>query len=143
MNSKREELKTEYELSVNNFGNTKGYEDLFALARELQTLILMKPGSYPSHPEMGVGIQDYQFEYLDNITLSEINSTINSQAFKYIKSDYIGRIKVEKVPNKLESKVNSIGVLVNLAYDINNSSSFILTFEQLEKKGKITSRIFI
>lgn len=140
---KDEELKKEFELSVNNFGTATEYEDLFALAREIQTLILMKPGSFPNHPEMGVGIQDYQFEYLDNLTISEISTRINDQINTYINSNYVANAKVQIIPNKLQSKENTLGVLINLAYDINHSSEFILTFEQLEKKGKVASKIFI
>ena len=139
----REELKTEFELSVNNFGNTTEYNDLEALAREIQTLILMIPGSYPNHPEMGVGIQTYQFEFLDQFTISEISDRINKQITQYINSDYITRAVVELIPNKLQPKANTLGVLINLAKNINKSDSFILTFEQLEKKNKVISKIFI
>ena len=35
------------------------------------TLLLMKPGQYPSIPELGINIESYLFEYADDKTLPD------------------------------------------------------------------------
>lgn len=143
------ELTNQFELSVDDFGKTTQVEGFYAIAKAVQSLILLQPGSYPNHPEMGVGIKDYQFEFLDRTTLDEIEERINEQISKYINSIYITEAVVDIIPNKLESKQNTIGVLLNFANlnrqsDTNtNPDSILLTFEQVEKKGQIKSQILI
>lgn len=44
------------------------------------TLLLMKPGQYPSIPELGINIEQYLFEYADDKTLPDkITNEINEQ----------------------------------------------------------------
>lgn len=136
-------LKKEFVLDINSFGTTTNVEQLGGLARMIQTLMLLKPGTYPNHPEMGIGIEDYKFEFLDETTLADISERANSQIKKYIPSNLINDVKVGKVDNTLEKKNNTIGLLVNLISNLNGRDNIIITFSDLGKKGKIESKIYI
>jgi hypothetical protein len=133
----------EYVLNVNDYGTTESISDVLALAREIQTLMLIIPGTYPNHGDLGIGIQTYQFEILDSQTLSEIQRRCNTQISKYIPTSAIQNIRVEKVDNKLTGKNNTIGVLLNLAKPLSGKDSIILTFSDLGKVGKVSSEIYI
>lgn len=54
-----------------------------AWAQLILQLIFLKPGTYPSQPEMGIGIQDYDYEYLD-VAIEKLNSIIQAQIAMYL-----------------------------------------------------------
>jgi len=137
-------LKNEFFLSIDDFGNVSSYDGLPALARLIQRLIIMQPMSYPDEPDMGVGIANYEFEFMDKLTLSEIEEKIKTQIDKYIPNSNINSILVEGIVDEKTNQKSIIGVLINLSTNKNyNSDSMILTFDKVGKRGKIESKIYI
>ena len=53
--------RKEYMLSVDNLSRPKVVTGQEAIATLLIRLLLLKPGSDPLHPDMGVGLEDYRF----------------------------------------------------------------------------------
>jgi len=143
LNEIEECLKNECFLQINDFGSVSMYGDLTALARLIQRLIIMHPMSYPDEPEMGVGIESYEFEFMDNITLSELTDKIKNQIDKYIPNSFIGNILVDVIDTDKSGKKNTIGVLVNLTKTKDDKNNMILTFDKVGKTGKIESKIYI
>lgn len=134
-----EELKQEFYLEINDFQKIDTVEGLYALARLVQTLCLLEPGSYPNHPEMGIGIANFKFEYADDETISEIKSRINDQISKYIGSSFITNVDAKMILDEKTKKQNKVAI----AIDLMEGKNFILTFENSEINGKIISDIFI
>ena len=47
---------TEFSFSVDDFENPKTYKDAEAIATLLVRLLILEPGTFQSHPDMGVGL---------------------------------------------------------------------------------------
>lgn len=75
----------EYSLSVNSFNEPKVYEKAPALLLLLTRLILLEPGTFQSHPDMGVGlITNYRYRVDDGSLASELQSRIKTQIDTYL-----------------------------------------------------------
>lgn len=75
----------DYSLSVNNFNEPKVYERASALMMLLTRLILLEPGLFQSHPDMGVGlISRYRYKVDDGSLASELQARIQSQIDTYL-----------------------------------------------------------
>lgn len=143
----QEYLKNEYILQSSEYDDAKKYNGLLALAFQIQRLIFIDPGTYPNHPKMGVGIRSYQFEKLNNSTLSQIRNKITEQINKYITPDSDINIKVTIEPyNKDNSSkvINSIVIRFELSKKIQGSNDFIIVFKQSPiVSKKIDSEVYI
>lgn len=82
-------MATEYLLSLNKFDRPKKYVDKQGKAAATQTLItrliLMEPGTFQHHPQMGVGIVS-RYRYSDTEDLSMLEDDIKWQMATYIPS---------------------------------------------------------
>lgn len=73
----------EYTLSVNKFNQPKVTTGIKAIINKIITLIMMKPGTYPTRPYMGVGLADnYRYTFTDDIP--NIKSEVNKQIETYL-----------------------------------------------------------
>jgi hypothetical protein len=140
--------KKEFFLDIDDYGECASYEGLFAIAKLLQTLFLLIPGTYPNHPEMGIGLTEYQFEFMDDETKNELQFKANRQIGKYLPTYKIMGVTISFVKDDATGKQNTLSVLVNIANDdtgdvLDAMNSMVLTFEQLGKTGKIVSKLYI
>lgn len=78
-----ESSKKELGLSINTFNKPTEYIGTTAWSQLIMNLLFLRPGTYPSIPNMGIGIQDYEFEFLD-VTIEKLNTAINSQIQLYL-----------------------------------------------------------
>ena len=75
----------EYSLKVNDFNEPKMYEKQQALMLLLTRLILLEPGTFQSHPDMGVGlISNFRYRVDDGSLVSDLKSRIQSQINTYL-----------------------------------------------------------
>ena len=75
----------EYSLKVNDFNEPKVYEKQQALMLLLTRLILLEPGTFQSHPDMGVGlISNFRYRVDDGSLVSDLKSSIQSQINTYL-----------------------------------------------------------
>lgn len=75
----------EYSLKVNDFNEPKTYEKQQALMLLLTRLILLEPGTFQSHPDMGVGlISNFRYRVDDGSLVSDLKSRIQSQINTYL-----------------------------------------------------------
>jgi len=143
INQKSEELKKECLLEFDNFQNPSTVEELEGVATMIHTLMFLVPGTYPDCPEMGIAIQDYQFEILDDQMISKIRTHITEQVNKYLPSITIRNIIVKKFENDSLRKTIGIGFDVGLGNnnDPDASKQFFLTLEEKPDSREIISRI--
>lgn len=74
---------SEYALSVNDFGQPAVLTNSDAIAVKLIELLLLKPGTYPTRPNMGVGlVENYRYTFFDNI--SDLQTEIQNQINTYL-----------------------------------------------------------
>ena len=75
----------EYSLSVNNFNEPEVFEKQKALMLLLTRLILLEPGTFQSHPDMGVGlISNYRYRVDDGSLSSDLKARIQTQIDTYL-----------------------------------------------------------
>lgn len=74
----------EHVLSLNNFGMPKVFNDNDSAYVLIIRLILLEPGKFQSHPDMGVGIRSrYRFNNEENF-LMNLQNDIKKQIDKYL-----------------------------------------------------------
>ena len=75
----------EYSLKVNDFNEPKVYERQQALMLLLTRLILLEPGTFQSHPDMGVGlISNFRYRVDDGSLIADLKSRIQTQIDTYL-----------------------------------------------------------
>ena len=73
----------EYAFNVDEFENPKVYSDTDAIAILLSRLLLLEPGLFQSHPEMGVGlVSKYRYQLSDK--LPDLTADFRKQIEKYL-----------------------------------------------------------
>ena len=88
-------FKNELVLEKSNFNTMTMREDKTALAQVIQNLLFIEKGTYPNQPELGVGIENYLFEKMDNGTCSSLADAIKEQIENFAPSKYIVDVNVE------------------------------------------------
>lgn len=71
-------------LEPGEYNKVQEYTDANAIILAIRNLILSAPGNYPFNPSMGLDIRKYQFDLLDDQTVSDIQTELNRQIAKYI-----------------------------------------------------------
>lgn len=89
---------SELYLSKDIYNKPSELDDMLAVAQLFQNLLLIEKGTYPNQPELGVGIENYLFELLDNDTIRDITSIVDNQVQQFIPTEYtiISRISRQK-----------------------------------------------
>lgn len=74
---------TEHSFGVDSFNHPAVFYNNDAIAAKIYEIIMMKPGTYPTRPYMGVGlIKNYRYDFFEN--LSTLESTIQEQLDTYL-----------------------------------------------------------
>jgi hypothetical protein len=131
------EINTDFNIVNNETG-------VRALALRLQTLLLTEPGTYPNNYSLGIGVQKYDFEFLDDATLSDLRSKISEQVSKWVpaSSQYIKNTIVENMNTYNENITNSIIVAFELGSQ--TDEKFIgIVLKKDTSTSRVTSEILI
>ncbi len=78
-----ESSKKELSLGINVFNKPTELSGPNAWSQLILNLLFLRPGTYPSQPSMGIGIQDYDYEFLD-AAITKLDTEINSQIRIYL-----------------------------------------------------------
>jgi hypothetical protein len=130
--------KKEIILDVDKFNKVSTESGIVGLAINIRNLILLRKKTYPTTPDMGIGIQDYKFEDLDDSLISSLQETIHSQINTYIPNTEVESVYVEKMANR-HNKYNTIGVMVL----IKPVSKIVFLLDQDKVTKKILSEIYV
>ena len=84
----------EMDFSLNNFNEQKIYTGAMAYAHKIKNLLFMRPGDFPSMPEMGINIQSIRYQSLDDLVAGELREKLSDQITKYIMSLPVENIEV-------------------------------------------------
>ena len=88
--------KKELGLSTNVFNKATEYKGKTAWFQLILNLIFLRPGTYPSIPNMGVGIQDYEYEFLDDVK-DNIQAAIQEQVKTFLPDIPLENVEVTNV----------------------------------------------
>ena len=106
----------EYAFSVDDFQNPKEFKDAEAVCTLLVRLLLLEPGTYQSHPEMGVGlISKYRFSVEG--TASDLQSDFQRQIEKYLPQLQGVRVSVTEKDHKFNIAAEFENVLYGISFD--------------------------
>ncbi len=126
--------KKEVTLEINAFDKPKELSQVEAWSQLLLNLIFLRPGTYPSMPEMGVGIEDYQFDFLED-AIEELTAAITAQQKTYLSDIPLNGINCSQIEHKgapvllIQFVFNVEDQLKTSAIAINTSSRKFLDFE--------------
>ena len=88
--------KKELGLSTNVFNKATEYQGKTAWFQLILNLIFLRPGTYPSIPNMGVGLQDYEYEYIDD-GKDNIRNKIEEQVNLFLPDVPLASVEVTSV----------------------------------------------
>ena len=129
-----ESSKNEASLQINSFDKPEELTDVKAWSQLILNLIFLKPCTYPSLPEMGVGIENYQYEFLED-TVNELSTKITEQQKTYLPDVPLSGIQISKMDHNGEPILviqlifNTESGAVSSAVAINVSKRNFLNFD--------------
>lgn len=139
----KEPFKKEAILDNDNFNRPVLQDDLVALAQVIQNILIYEKGTFPNQPQLGLGIRNYLFEILDNITLTTLEDEIKEQIDLFAPNDRIVDVKAEVIKNQFGEK--TIGLLFFISSnkpEKDYENFLILAGVQKNTKKIITNVIF-
>ena len=113
----------EYSMSVDDFKNPKTYSDREAVCVLLARLLLLEPGTFQSHPNMGVGLVS-KYRYGVDVA-SDLQSNFKNQIELYLPQLQGCRVNVTQSGQVLNIAVEYNNVLYGVSF--NQSSNKIST----------------
>lgn len=75
--------KVELSLSVNNFDEPTELTGINAWVKLVTNLMFMQKGTYPTDPNAGCEIQQYEFEFIDDV-IDTVRDSITEQVRTYL-----------------------------------------------------------
>ena len=91
---------SELDFKLNDFRRQKVLTDDDAIVQLIRRLLIMRKGSYPSDPDMGVDLASYRFIDIDTLVAGELQSAIRDQISKYIPRANVEDIQISKLKYK-------------------------------------------
>lgn len=88
--------KKELSLSTNVFNKPTELVGINAWAQLIIQLLFLKPGTFPSIPRMGIGVQNYEFEFMD-AAIDKLNEDIPRQIDTYLPDVPVESVRASSV----------------------------------------------
>lgn len=144
-NSNHGKKKFNYELLLdfNNFKQQAAYNDMEALAKVFQNIMILNPGNLPNQPELGIGISSYEFEILDEQLITELTNKIKTQCSRFAPNNYIYDVTVEKL--KLKNGLVSLAIFFYLSKYTKEKGepNVAVLFNKQRVNSKLLSSIYV
>ena len=133
--------KTEITFNIDNFKKPKVLNNLHAKAQKFLNLLKTIPGTYPDHPDLGVNIDQYMFEYLTSENLLKIQEHIKRQVDTYMPDSGINLILVQRQEDSLTGRNNTIGIAISLVDEYGRAAEMFYFITREVEKG--TTRVIV
>lgn len=123
----------DFTLNLSEYGNCEKLSDSNSILYAIKNIILSRPGNYPLMPDLGINIQKYQFELLDDYTISTIKSDLLKQITKYIPTIDDVQVTVQKVEDVVNGEYkNAVGISVSIMESGEESTGNFLVIKDNE-----------
>jgi hypothetical protein len=130
-------------LDVNDYNTNEERKGLLALAQTVQNLVIHEPDTYPNMPGLGVGIENYQFELIDDETINDLTDKVNSNIEKFIPTDVSIECKIDIVENELKQNIIIMSFVVTGLSDYNTVDKFTVAFGKNPFNHSLVSKIIL
>ena len=99
------------------------------------TLLFMKPGQYPSIPELGIDIESYLFEYSDDNKIpSEIKSKLDDQCSMLSMVGFDIDVSLQNMPDGTGALIVTVSASETLGYGSESPKVIIgITYDKLNR----------
>ena len=94
------------------YGLIQQYTGNNSLILAVRNILLSRPGNFPFTPGIGMDIEKFQFDFLDEETLGSIKSGLETQMDKYLPSTNSVETLVRKVEDP-DSSIPMVGISVS------------------------------
>lgn len=132
-------FKKEVELNENGIFGQAFKENLLAYAQVVQNIIIIEPGTYPNHPDLGVGIERYLHEHFTTALKNEISTKINNQISKFAPvAKSLTSVKVEFI-----KKILYINIEISSTDNEEDIVSFSILYGIQQQTNLLKSRLII
>lgn len=98
--NKNEITISELDFGFDDFRKQKVFTNDDAYVQLIKRLLSTRKGTYPSIPDMGIGIQTYRFEDMDMLAAGDLKNEITRQINTYIPNIPLEDIGIYKLPYK-------------------------------------------
>ena len=115
---------------MNEYGKLKEYTGANAAVLAIRNIILTKKGNFPLSPSLGLDIENYQFDFLDQTTVNQLKADLLSQINTFVPSLENVSVQVEIVEGNDEYPGNAIGIMVSaIGENEKLNASFLVTHD--------------
>jgi hypothetical protein len=144
MATNREAEKTEFTLEVSPYREAGRSRGAVGLARQLQTLLIMEPGTIPGALDAGVGIGSYEYEFMDSSTISDLTTRVSNQLSRFLPNNLIADLAISVVDGEANAKVLAVRVLLKSTNTDSNEKMILALFARKAGSSKgLVSKIVV
>ncbi|AMS01316.1 base plate wedge subunit [Bacillus phage AR9] len=136
-------FKSELLLEKSIYNTNAERKDLEALAQTIQNLMIIEQGTYPNQPELGVGIENYQFEFIDDQLKQELKEKVDNQISKFIPTNIGIQFDLDTVDNDRGSKILVFTFIVSRDIQTTNDPDQITIIFGRQSNKKVISKIIL
>lgn len=108
--------KKECVLGINSFDKPTELIGKNAWVQLVINLLFLKKGTYPSIPEMGIGIQYYEYEFIDEVK-EKLEAEIKEQIRKYLPD-----IPIDSVILSTTESAGTFILIIAITFVVNGAS---------------------
>ena len=116
----------DYQFDLGEYNKASEYFDNDALILGIRNILLSRPGNFPFNPSLGMDIKKYQFDLLDDKTISDINKELGRQLSLYMPDLQNIQVNVSKVDGNNGEAYLGIIVMTTMNGE-NVNASFLLS----------------
>lgn len=109
-------IYNEHAFSINKFNTPKVYTDKVAIYTLLVRLLLLEPGTFQTHPEMGVGIVS-RYRYSFEGIARDLKKDIDNQIATFLPEFQGVEVNVTDTDNRLYITITIDGTLYDFTFD--------------------------
>jgi hypothetical protein len=137
-------MGNEHMLIRSPFNTSEMVNGNLALANIFQSILITEPGTYPTNPTLGIGIQaKYPFEFLDDYTVSQLRNEIYDQISTFVPGINLFEVTIEQLPNQ-SSTSKTIGIMFTVgSVDMPSPQEMVILLTQNTKNSRVVSQIYI
>lgn len=131
----------ELTLNRSEFNRLDQRTDKISLAQTIQNLLIIKKGTYPNQPELGIGIEEYMFELASEDVIRDLEYAIDEQIKKFIPTNYNIEFEVDTDNQYSKKGLSVLSITFTINDNENDGSSFQLLFGKSDRENKLVSRL--
>lgn len=145
-------FNNELTLNITEFNRFDIKSNLYAFAQQVQNICLIEKGTYPNLPQLGVGIENYEFENGSSYILDKIKDEIDEAIADFVPNNFDVEITVE-LQDIMSKQYGQVVKILVIHFDMSNPSntvnkdtddtSFSLVFGRNDRNSKLVSKLII